>query len=136
MTDRRELVLARIDYLQAELHALAALLRIHDPSTSASPLPDAAAAAPEELPAEPEPKPKVARRKPAPPTVDPSTFTIDPARAATILGVTRQTVDRRLHDGVPANVAGRPHNVGRGGVRARWRWRSEDDVRAWWAAIR
>jgi hypothetical protein len=154
VNDRRDLVLARIDYLQAELAALSALLRIDEASPPPPPEPmivdgdgilervldrmaeeDRIAEA-EPLPPEPVPKPKSARRKPAAEPVDPSSFTIDPGQAATIVGVTRQTIDRRLHDGVPAQVSGRPHNVGRGGVRARWRWRSADDVRAWWATVR
>jgi hypothetical protein len=154
VTDHRELVLTRIDYLQAELTALAALLRVGDlaPSTPAQPTTvdgrggleratarmavEDRAPESEDLPPEPVAKARASRRGPAPSTIDPLDFTIDPGRAATLLGVTRQTVDRRLHDGVPENLRGRPHNVGRGGVRARWRWRSEADVRAWWAAVR
>lgn len=57
---------------------------------------------------------------------------IGPIEAAEILGVTRQTIDRRLKQG-KVDVPGSPVDVSGGAVRSWWRWRTPEQVHTWWS---
>jgi hypothetical protein len=121
MHDARSILLDRLDLVSRELAALRDLVAGAPGATA----PTEAVAAP--VAAEPE-----AEELPPEPEGD---LTIDPNQAADILGVARQTVDRRLKEGL-VNVPGGPVDTSRGAVRSRWRWRSESDVRRWWGAVK
>lgn len=141
----------RIAFIRSELDALARAVEALDgPAAQSEPTspdvaptiaPEATQAAPvaavavtptpAPVRATPDRRPAVIRRPKATP-VEPGT--IGPKEAAAFLGVVRATVDRRLKD-VDPTTPGAPTNTTPQSVRARWRWNTEADVRAWWAAV-
>lgn len=122
--ETRTLLLDRLARIRETLDRLTDIVSTDGTSTSppASPPPSPAP-----------PAATVAARSSASPPA--AAGTIDPAQAAEILGVARQTVDRRLKGGATTGP-GAPVDISGGTVRSRWRWASEADVRAWWAAAR
>jgi len=120
-------ILSRIAYVQAELDALAALVELEH----------------QEQPAGEVSPPEPARKKAAPVTTararepvpaEPTGEPIGPAEVAQLVGVARQTIDRRLKDGASTGPLA-PKNVSKGSARARWRWDSAQHARNWWAAV-
>ena len=120
-------VLVRIALLQKELADLAAYV-----AADSTPVPITRAPSKRKAPAPAAPA-RAAKSSSSSSASSSSPIVIGPAEAAEILGVARATVDRRIKR-AGKSAAHAPTDISRGDQRARWRWPTEDALRAWWAA--
>ncbi|MCB9662947.1 MAG: hypothetical protein H6732_02460 [Alphaproteobacteria bacterium] len=125
--DTRDLILDRLARIRDTIDRLADTVR-------GAPAPSPASAPPISAPAAPAQAAAPAAPAPAPPAapIPRDQLTIGPDEAAGILGVVRQTIDRRLKAGLTTGP-GAPVDISGGTKRSRWRWASADDVRTWWS---